>query len=437
MSSNLGMIEKWTNRGGGKCFRFQERKYFERPWIIAILAILLISGTVTEYFVNGSLNSMGPNFIVLFFVFFWWLSIPMRANESVIEKTVHELVDELVAIDAHNAGTSVVKSCVHYDTKGTYAIITGRCFLVLMKNGQVWEYPIIYHNSSEEEEGYYECKRVYAVSENPKHIRSIKPRGVRNIVDKLEVPDEVKLWLLILAIVSVGGVAFWGVYWLVLNIKWWKLLLVVFLYVVVFGIIERLIGTRTGKTIEFVKWIVSAPIVIVYFLFGLIQPFLATLGTYFFVAFYAFGIPTLILKGVSKVGCFELKPETIAFLVIALGSALCSTYAATKRMIRLSPLKNWGNHEYEFNREQLALYLVHPRNMVFLGYLIYFLYLSVSGFLIIQNESYLISETYDAAVLKAFLVYIAYTNMLNKAKETIIKPKELLQMISGLFVQDR
>lgn len=50
---------------------------------------------------------------------------------------------------------------------------------------------------------------------------------------------------------------------------------------------------------------------------------------------------------------------------------------------------------------------------------------------------FLLSESVDAAIIKAFLVFIAYTNMRVKGKDTEIEAKELLQRICGLFVHDR
>lgn len=179
------------------------------------------------------------------------------------------------------------------------------------------------------------------------------------------------------------------------------------------------------------------PFYFVYLVVSLTQPFITIAGTYLFVGMFAFGVPAIILVGVSSAGWWTLKPETIAFIVLAIGSMLCSTYAVTKWMLRHTPLKNWGNHTYELNREQLAFYLVHPSNMVFLLYLIYFMLLTVSGFMLIQNGTYLISESFDMAILKAFLVFIAYTNMRVKAKDTEVEAKELLERISGLFEHDR
>ena len=165
--------------------------------------------------------------------------------------------------------------------------------------------------------------------------------------------------------------------------------------------------------------------------------FIGIIGTYFFVALYDYGVPAIILTAFASIGWWALRPETIVFVALALGSVLSVTHPVTKWIIRFSPLKNWGNHEYERHREQLAYYLVHPSNMVFLLYLIYFVVLAVSGYRLIQYNAYLLSESIDAAIIKAFLVFIAYTNMRVKGKDTEIEAKELLQRISGLFVHDR
>lgn len=428
--------ERWKADNGNKCFRFAERQVFEKPWIIILAAMLLAVGTGVEYFVHGSYYSLAPNVILFLFLFLWWTTIPLKANEAVIEKTVHELMDETVAADAMAAGIEVVKSFVHYDTKGTYAIIIGRCFLVLLKNGEVWEYPIEYHKPRGKTEGYYECKKSHIVSKNQEHIRAIHPRRWHRFVEKLKLPVKTQLWLYILAIIIIGGLAFAGVYWLVMKLGWW-LLLTIGGYVVVYEIMGWLAKQLPGRFTEVCRSIISLPISFVYLLVALAHPFITIAGTYLFIALFAFGVPALIMIGMTNIGWIVFKPETVAFIVIALGSVLSSTYSVTKWIIRHSPLKNWGNHDYESHREQLAFYLARPSNMVFILYLLYFVLLAVSGYMFIQNGEYLISESFDMAVLKAFLVYIAYTNMRVKAKETEVEAKVLLERISGLFVHDK
>lgn len=429
-------VTKWTGSNGNKCFRFAERQEFERPWIIILIAILLLITVGVEDMLNGSYYSLTPAVIAFFFLFLWWTTIPLKANEAVIEKTVHGLMDAVVAKDAEAIGTKVKKSYVHYDIKGTYAIIKGRCFLVLLENGEVWEYPLTYHHATNDKDGYYECGIEHNVSDNPEHIRAFKPQRWKQFVAKLNISEKSKLWLLIFIIVAIGGFAFAGVFWLVMELKWW-LLLVVGGYVAIETSVGWIAKAFPGKVISAVKNVVDIPFYFVYLVVSLIQPFITIVGTYFFIGMFAFGVPAVILVGVSKVGWLTLRPETIAFIVLALGSVLCSTYPVTKWIIRHTPLKNWGNHTYEEHREQLAFYLAHPSNMIFILYLIYFVLLAVSGYMFIQDGQYLISESFDLAILKAFLVFIAYTNMKVKAKETEVEAKELLQRISGLFEHDK
>lgn len=131
-------VTTWTNTSGNLCFRFTERQVFERPWIMILASIILLTITAAEYLINGTYYSLAPIFITLFFIILWWITIPLKANEAVIERVVHELMNDVVKAAATAKGLNVKRSFVHYDTKGTYAIITGRCFLVLLNNGEVW-----------------------------------------------------------------------------------------------------------------------------------------------------------------------------------------------------------------------------------------------------------------------------------------------------------
>lgn len=64
-------------------------------------------------------------------------------------------------------------------------------------------------------------------------------------------------------------------------------------------------------------------------------------------------------------------------------------------------------------------------------------FLTISEFVQIQDGGYLISENGDTAVIKAFLVFIAFTNMRSKQKDAQIDVKELLQKTLLLFVHDK
>ena len=189
-----------------------------------------------------------------------------------------------------------------------------------------------------------------------------------------------------------------------------------------------------SKVMRIVSRFVSMPVQIVFLLVALAQPFITIVGSYFFVALFAFGLPALILIGLTYSCNWGLLPETIAFIVLSGGAILCAnSYRLTKWMIKRTPLRNIDNHKYEGYRERLAFYVIHPSNVIFLLYCLYFVFLLATGFIQIQNDGNLLPGGYDVAVLKAFLVFIAFTNMRTKAKVAELDSKMLLKQTMGLF----
>lgn len=430
-------VIKWTANNGNPCFLFSERRPFERPWIIVLIIILLLGIIGIEYIVYGRYDFLFPVFVIFFFAFFWWLVIPMRWNEKIIEYTVHEIMDDYVNKDAELAGTKVKKSFVHYDTKGTYGIIKGRCFLVLLKNGDVWEYPIEYHKPIGDGERFYECQRNYIVSVNKEHILSINPKRWSRLVAAFSLSNNTKLWFLILAILVVGGLSSMLLYWLVQELQWW-LLLIILCYMGLYSLIVWISNKFENRFLNIIEKIISIPVAVSCFLIEISHPFMTIIGTYVFVALYAFVLPSFVLIGLSLVGWIDMKSETITFIIFTFGSILCShSYNATKWIIHQTPLRDWGNHAFESYREALAVYLIHPTNMVFLLYLLYFVFLCMSGFMQIQYDGYLISKAFDGAILKAFLVFIAFSNMRVKSREAEVDAKVLLQKSLLLFEHDK
>ncbi len=183
---------------------------------------------------------------------------------------------------------------------------------------------------------------------------------------------------------------------------------------------------------------VSAPIILCFFLMAITQPFITIIGSYFFVFLFAFGFPAFVLIGITHFCGLEMLPETIAFFVMAGGAIICTNfYSLTQGMIKRTPLRNMGKHRYESYREKLAFYVIHPSNVIFLLYLFYFIFLLLTGFMQIQYNEALLPGAFDAAVLKAFLVFIAFTNMRTKAEDTELDSKVLLKQTMGLFVFDK
>ncbi|MBO5614664.1 MAG: hypothetical protein J5932_00890 [Prevotella sp.] len=251
---------------------------------------------------------------------------------------------------------------------------------------------------------------------------------------KMSLSVHTKIRLLLLAILLIGGGIFCLFCWMFHKLQCWTLIVLI-VFMVWFALAGWVSGHSNGKVMKAISYVISVPLVVVFLSLGLVQPFITIVGTYFFVASCAFGIPALLLHGMNHVLNMGLLPETIVFIAIAFGSILCAnSYKITKKIIRWTPLHNNGEHRYEEYREKLAYYLIQPSNVVYLLYLVYLVLLTIIGFIQIQYGSSLINKGYDAAILKAFLVFIAFTNMKNKAQSSDLDSHELLKLTLGLFV---
>ncbi len=413
------------------------QRYPGKSWIIISLGILCVFVFGLEKCILGTELSLIPITFLFLAVFLWWIDLPARHNEPIIKKTVHEIMDLVVDEDAKAAGVEVVKSIVYHDKKGTYGIVEASNLLVLLSNKEVWEYPIIYHGPNNDRDAYFECEKKYSLSENQTHIKKINPNRWKGFLGLFKLSDKSFLGVLLIVILVIGGLSFAGFVWLLENFKWWYLLVIVG-YICVYSFTEWIYSELPCNLLNVIRYVASFPLAVTYLLFEIGMPFVTIIGTYLFVVLFAFGVPALLLIGLGKTDMIVLRLETIVFIVFSLGSIICSNYhSMTKWIIRHSPLQDWGNHRYESYRQELADYLIHPSNIVYALYLVYFLFLAISGFVQIQDGGYLISGGGDAAVIKAFLVFIAFTNMRSKQKDAQMDVKELLQKTLLLFEHDK
>ena len=68
--------------------------------------------------------------------------------------------------------------------------------------------------------------------------------------------------------------------------------------------------------------------------------------------------------------------------------------------------------------------------------MLYATFLSINAFCQLEGHSYIFSADIDNAILKSFLVFLAFSAMKQKSKEMEINSKDLLVNIKGLFLHD-
>ena len=148
-----------------------------------------------------------------------------------------------------------------------------------------------------------------------------------------------------------------------------------------------------------------------------------------------FIIPFALLKGFNLLLSWNLNYSSMLFVAFAFGSIICVHQSKIVQYIicKLPPMDR-GEHKYQKLGRDLSKYILHPKNLSFLLFLSYFIYLAISGFIQLQYTGFLISEDIDNSILKAFLVFIACANMVTKSREVDVEAKDLLNRMYILII---
>lgn len=436
MNMTTKNIRTWKNKEGNLCFSYNTRQPMEKPLIIAVIGICIGTVIFAEYLYFNTAYSLFPLLFLFMFIFMYWCVYPCKDNEAVEEMMMDKNVDLRLhnELKTFNKNTYEVRRRFHQDSKGTYGIITGTYMLVLLSDGEILEYELKYHKPTKIEYAYHEFIKRPTKCTNPEHKKVIEIRSFTKWWMQIAIPEKAKLSLIIFAFVSIG-IALTSLYlWLMIKFEW-KAIVFFIVYIVIFMILQSLISKSKNRIVKILDFIISLPIIITKILLNLMFPTMIVLMSYMCLGAYAFGIPIIIVIALYFLLNLNISWETMFFITLAVGSII-SVHGSKfiHWMIKeQSPLKNWENHKYEAVKTELALYVINKNNVNFLIYLAYFLYLSLSGFMQIQYNEPLITTNIDSAILKAFLVFIAFSNMVNKSKDVEIKVKPLLSKMIRLI----
>lgn len=247
------------------------------------------------------------------------------------------------------------------------------------------------------------------------------------------VSERTKLLSLILLIFAVSWLVFCAFIYLLMNKLCW--IFVFFLYLVLIGVINVLNEHYKLKFLQVVTNVLFSPINVLKILFNIARPGIYITSSFINLIIVAFCIPVLICKGVQMILGLDFCMATIIFIVFASGSILCVYLSPMiQRIICWLPPFDDLKHKYQKLGKDLSMYILHPKNLLFILFFAYFLYLAISGFIQIQYKDYLIDKEIDGAILKAFLVFIAYSNMVVKSRDVDIQAKDLLKKMLELII---
>lgn len=252
---------------------------------------------------------------------------------------------------------------------------------------------------------------------------------------KSNISERTIIIAIILSLLAVGGLIFYAFIYLLYHIRnyWW-----IVGFALYFILIEavRCLSARSKKGfIRKVELIILSPLIAMKLLLDIAKPALYVFMSFFYLVMVVFIIPFALLKGFNLLLSWNLNYSSMLFVAFAFGSIICVHQSKIVQYIicKLPPMDR-GEHKYQKLGRDLSKYILHPKNLSFLLFLSYFIYLAISGFIQLQYTGFLISEDIDNSILKAFLVFIACTNMVTKSREVDVEAKDLLNRMYILII---
>lgn len=162
--------------------------------------------------------------------------------------------------------------------------------------------------------------------------------------------------------------------------------------------------------------ILPAMLLVIGFIFIVILPFVVLYGTL-----------TMLPKIVG------IKPQTVLFLSLSLG-AIIAVYYSKPLFAWLSKLMTMNGHRYEVYFKKMVEYVYKPVNIQYVIYFFYVVYLVVSTVYRFQSGGVpLWGNDNDLALLDAFLVFIAFSNMKNRREAAQFKFFDLFKMMYAMW----
>ena len=149
----------------------------------------------------------------------------------------------------------------------------------------------------------------------------------------------------------------------------------------------------------------------------------------FYIPFLMFYLPTLAIDHFL----YDITTNTRLYLSLTL--PFIFVYQQSKMIKRMllkySPLA-LNEHHFQYHMRELANFLYTKDNLNLFIYQSYFLLFLFSNFWRFQANTDSISEDFNSILIKSFLTYFAYTNMLDKMKKAQFSISQMLQLMRNI-----
>lgn len=373
--------------------------------------------------------------MVAFIVYYCLVRLIEKKEECVISKAADTFIKEAIReqYPDNEDRNKEVKRSFYYHFVGQYGACDKSCILSRLSNKHVLAFEI--KKTALPDKDNLLLFEVYPPSEttDAEHIKAVTPR-ILHALRKLKVPSNLKLNLLILALLSIGlGILFLLALLIYCLKVYFFALLVVYAVFLWYFTKER--GEKTKSSMaNIVGRVMTLPLLLAVIL---LKPTLCILFGCLVWFTTAFVYPIVVVIVLTQGFAIELSWNTIIFLILTLGFIIgvhgSAIVLSEIRRMSSNIIRRKGTRDEEM-MENLALYVVQKGTIKFFIYLAYLILISIMAYMKLQYGTPMLSEGIDNAIVTSFLVFIAYTNMVVNSKDVEMSSKELYsKMIKVLF----
>lgn len=204
-----------------------------------------------------------------------------------------------------------------------------------------------------------------------------------------------------------------------------------------FNWLEQKFPNKFLKTINF---IIVLPAAIFTVLYQLTIPSITLIFNVILFLLVSLLIPLFLIKVNTYLEIFNLTTSTEVFIVLSLIAIISLTFH--KQILNFlykygpSRLKD-SKKMKKYNLEEIIEYVVNKENIRFMIYTVFFIYLVIFSFQLLQEESIFEVKEIDKAVLQSFLCFLAYDRLLLNSSRFILLPSVLLnKFLNSMAAKD-
>ncbi|MDB5228286.1 MAG: hypothetical protein JWN78_2479 [Bacteroidota bacterium] len=171
-------------------------------------------------------------------------------------------------------------------------------------------------------------------------------------------------------------------------------------------------------------------------LFVISKILLPLLGVQMYLFFYVIGcilIPASLLKLNNFFHWFTLTNATSTYILISSGCIIAIVLHEQLSKVILYLTSKIQNETYK----DIIDYLISEKNIKFVIYLAYLIFLAVYNVNNLEGSSFYNSPELDKAVLQSFITFLAFERVLINFKESEFKPTQLLTRIKDSIFNDK